>query len=435
MNKKTQAVEASRELIGDESFKNRHRKTEAMFTRLRCLPFALVLILVLRKSVKSLQCIVNESMDGIGLDTVSASAYSQARYKLRHSAFIELNQKAIIDVLYQDGDYKTYWGMRVLGVDGSKIRLPNTEDICDTFGTIAYSQGEDSEVQGKHPYALASVLHDVLNRISIDAVLARGDAYEVDLAIAHLAHTRPNDLLLFDRNYPSYRMLATCLQNERNFVMRCSAASFSVARLMLKGEGADSQTVTLTPCAGQLPVIRAASLPETLTVRFVRVLLSTGEFEVLVTTLLDEALYPTHDFLELYGLRWGVETFYGLVKTRLTLENFTGLGVEAVKQDFYATVYLTGLEAILTGTAQALLDAKNTLHPQKVNRAVSFNALKTQAFALLMGSLSTDVIIRKLTTLFLQNPCLERKGRNTPRKKSSDTVLLNYHKRLKKQCF
>ena len=82
------------------------------------------------------------------------------------------------------------------------------------------------------------VLHDVLNRIDIDAVLARGDAYEVDLAIAHLAHTRPNDLLLFDRNYPSYRMLATCLQNERNFVMRCSAASFSVARLMLKGEGA-----------------------------------------------------------------------------------------------------------------------------------------------------------------------------------------------------
>ena len=67
------------------------------------------------------------------------------------------------------------------------------------------------------PYALASVLYDVLNRISIDAVLARGDAYEVDLAIAHLAHTRPNDLLLFDRNYPSYRMLATCLQNERNF--------------------------------------------------------------------------------------------------------------------------------------------------------------------------------------------------------------------------
>jgi hypothetical protein len=41
-------------------------------------------------------------------------------------------------------------------------------------------------------------------------------------------------------------------------------------------------------------------------VRFVRVRLSTGEFEVLVTSLLDEAKYPAAGFLELYGLRWGV---------------------------------------------------------------------------------------------------------------------------------
>src|SRR5674476_1507067 len=108
-------------------------------------------------------------------------------------------------------------------------------------------------------------------------------------------------------------MLATCLQNEREVVARCSAASFSMARQMLKGEGADSQTVILTPCAKQLPMIRAAGLPETLTVRFIRVLLSTGEFEVLVTSLVDEVLYPTPDFLELYGLRWGIETLYGLV--------------------------------------------------------------------------------------------------------------------------
>ena len=38
-----------------------------------------------------------------------------------------------------------------------------------------------------------------------------------------------------------------------------------------------------------------------------RVTLATGEFEVLATSLLDEALYPTAMSLELYGLRWGVE--------------------------------------------------------------------------------------------------------------------------------
>jgi hypothetical protein len=81
---------------------------------------------------------------------------------------------------------------------------------------------------------------------------------------------------------------------------------------------------------------------------------------VLVTSLLDQARYPSAQFLELYDLRGGIETFYGLLKTRLGLENFSGTGAEAVKQDVYATVYLSGLESLLTDSAQAQLDAKNT---------------------------------------------------------------------------
>ncbi len=73
-----------------------------MFTRLRCLPFALVLIMILRKSTKSLQCIVNEMTSSLGLEGISASAYSRARYKLKHTAFIDLNRKAIVAVVYQD---------------------------------------------------------------------------------------------------------------------------------------------------------------------------------------------------------------------------------------------------------------------------------------------------------------------------------------------
>jgi len=401
-------IEISRGLIENEAFKKRNRQSDKLFTRVRRLPFALVLIMIMRKSTKSLQCIVNETVSGLGLEEITGSAYSQARYKMKHAAFIELNQKAIVDVVYQDGDFKTFWGKRVLAIDGSKIRLPNNLDICGEYGTIAYSQGEDPGVQGEHPYGLGSVLYDVLNRAALGATLGKATAYEVDLAIAHLGHTRCNDLLLMDRNYPSYRMLASVLQNGRDFAVRCSAASHGAARQMLKGEGPDSQVVTLTPCAGQAAAIRAAGLPDTIAVRFVRVVLSTGEFEVLVTSLLDEALYPTEDFLELYRFRWGIETFYGLLKTRLTLENFTGLGVEAVKQDFYATIYLSGLESVLTGSAQETLDAKETRHPQKVNRAVSFNAIKTQAFALLMSGMAGNVLIERLTALFLQNPCLER---------------------------
>ncbi|WP_408610393.1 transposase [Beggiatoa alba] len=71
-----------------------------------------------------------------------------------------------------------------------------------------------------------------------------------------------------------------------------------------------------------------------------------------MTRLRDETLHPTADFKELYRLRWGIETFFGLLKTRLGLENFTGKSAESVYQDFYSTVYLTGVESILTESSQ-----------------------------------------------------------------------------------
>lgn len=428
-------VETSRELVGEEGFKERHRWTDKDFTRDRSLVFALVVALVLRKSMKSLQNVVNEAMLWLERSSVSASAYSQARYKLRHTAFIELNRKAVVGTMYRDGDYQTFWDGRVLAVDGSKVALPDSESVREDFGTLPWTGGKNSELQGERPYARASVLYDVLNRVALDATLSQADAYEVDLAVGHLAHTRPGDLLLMDRNFPSYRMLAEMAVRGRDFAVRCSAASFAPARRMLRGEGPDSLLATLTPCAGQAAPIRGLGLPMSLAVRFVRVRLAAGEDEVRVTSLLDKARYPTEGFLELYGLRWRIETFYGLLKTRLGLENFSGTGAEAVRQDFHATVYLSGLESSLTASAQNLLDVKETRHPQAVNRAVSFNAVKNQALDLLLGDRETGPLLERLTELFLTNPTLAREGRNPPRKNTGARKLLDFHKRRKKHCF
>ncbi len=46
----------------------------------------------------------------------------------------------------------------------------------------------------------------------------------------------------------------------------------------------------------------------TVTVRCVHVQLDTGEYEVLVTHLLDETAYPTEECAKLYWHRWGVDT-------------------------------------------------------------------------------------------------------------------------------
>jgi len=74
------------------------------------------------------------------------------------------------------------------------------------------------EIQDERPYALASVLYGVLNRVALEATL--GKAYEIDLAVEHL---KAGKVLAMDRNYPSYRMLAATHQYFRDFVVRRSA--------------------------------------------------------------------------------------------------------------------------------------------------------------------------------------------------------------------
>lgn len=393
-----------------------------------------MIMLLLRKSAKSLQCVVNEFFTVLGVESVTGAAFSQARKHIRHTAFIELNEKAVVNVLYQDGHYLRYKQFRVLAIDGSKIRLPETEEVNKEFGQMAYTNGKDNEIKGHHTYAQGSVLYDVLNHIAIDARLGPATAYEVDLAIQHLEKTQEGDLILADRGYASYFFLARLEQAGRDFVVRCSSGSFSAAAAMFSGQGPASQQVTLTAPHTQKE-LKELGLPKQLTVRLVRVVLDTGEYEVLVTSLLDEVAYPASDFKEIYRLRWGIETFYDVAKTRLQLENFTGRTVESIRQDFYATVYITGLESILTDQAEERLSQRNTKHEYHVNKTVSFNAIKNQVINLLSYESDLDRLLERLTKLFLKNPSCTRKNRVVPRRKSSTRVLLNHHRRLKKVCF
>jgi hypothetical protein len=388
---------------------------------------------MIQKSAKSMQLVLNEFLEKLKIPLVSSSAFSQARSHLSYKAFIELNQEAIVKVCYGDGEYERYKGFRVLGVDGSKIYLPAQEAIIKEFGGTPKNQ-QSAQIQ---PFALASVMYDVLNRIAVDSQLAEAKSYEVDLALNHLVHTQADDLLLFDRNYPSYLLLATLQQQQRNFVIRCSRASFKPIRQMFADQGPDSQIVRLKVPSSQAKQIKQLNLPPELTVRLVRVWLDSGQMEILITSLLDETLYPTADFGHIYFLRWGTETFYDLLKTRLQLENFTGKTVAAIKQDFYATIYISGLESLLTDQAQSILLDRSPAnkYPQQVNRAVSFNTIKNHVIELLFTEPDEDMLLDKLTLIFLSKPTAVRKNRSVPRSRSSPSKRLQFHKRFKKICF
>ena len=111
-------------MLRSEEFKERHRTAKKYFSRARVLTFPIVMLILIQKSAKSMQLVLNEFFEKIKIPTVSSSAFTQARSHLSHKALIELNQEAIVKVCYGDGEYERYKGYRVLGIDGSKVYLP-----------------------------------------------------------------------------------------------------------------------------------------------------------------------------------------------------------------------------------------------------------------------------------------------------------------------
>lgn len=501
------------------SFRDMHKVNETDFTRSRKLPFVSVFILIIKNSVKSLQCMLNEFVLTNNLDyTVTSGAFTKARKKLRHGAFVELNE-GLTEIYYKSDDIKKFNGLRIIAFDGSNIILPNEDEVREEFGTTRTANGTYEEI-GSYSRATLVAGYDVLNNMVVSATLGHSKDHELTLATNMIANTKEDDLLVYDRGFGSYMFMATLIKNKRKFVIRLSKASFGPAKSMFKDAAPDSRIVSIQVPNAHRKAARDLGLDEFINIRLVRVVLSTGEIEVLATVLFDTTKYPNSVFKELYNLRWGVETFFGKIKGRLNLENFTGKTVEAIKQDFWATIMISNLETIMTEdidkqinsniahkqqcnesakngskklsgkcnvtgdsscqmAGDILPDLKgcmirpnstdNTIdipddkvdgsqkktyidhsvaplkervnHPkveplmQKINKAVSFNAIKNLAFELLAGNEDQNIIILKLEKLFKMNTLVVRSERNTPRDKISQTRSRNYQKRKRKHVF
>ena len=123
--------------IHSPTFIEQHKFRIQDFTRNRILNFQILFVTIMRKSIKSLQIVLNELfMDGHIEKTVTNSAFTQARQKLSHTAFLELS-KDIVAMQYEEPKDLNLWnGYRLLGVDSSQIILPYTKEIMAEFGSI-----------------------------------------------------------------------------------------------------------------------------------------------------------------------------------------------------------------------------------------------------------------------------------------------------------
>lgn len=426
------------------NFIARHRTRPEDFTRRRQLTFPIIMLFTLQKTAKSLQRHLHEFLDelaaGALFEPVTASAFTHARAKLKHTAFIELNRECVLPFIYgatQATSVQRWHGHRLLGVDSSVVRLPNSPDLLAQFTPVEVINNH-GKTGTSYPEGRISVLYDLLNRVGLDARLEPSSTGEVALAITQLACAQSGDVLLNDRGFTGFVYLAWHFKRSLHFVARCSSSSFAATQeLFRKNRAGRSLVAKLCAPRHERAQLRRLGLSVELIVRFVSVRLPTGELEVLATSLLDEEKYPTADFPALYHCRWKHETFYGLMKGRLELENFSGHTPEAVRQDFHSTVLLCNLESILTASTAAALEQQSPTreHPQQVNRAVSFHALKHELLPLLYSELPTEQVIAKLQSWFAGAPVSVPAGRKVPRRKLSWPRSYHFQRHVKKSVF
>jgi hypothetical protein len=330
----------------------KHRERERDFTRKRKITFPELIMLLINLLKKSLQ---KELVHFFGIMSkpigVTKSAFCQSRIKLRAEAFIDLND-TLVKGFYKDDDFATWKGHRIVAIDGSTMNLPYSEEIVDYFGTVK------TQTDTVLPICRISECYDILNDIQINSVVSAYETSEYEQAIEHIAKLREHDIALFDRGYGALWLFLLLKEQKINFVIRISRSLFTD----FWESNDNSRIERIDECSresmAQLKTFGIEFKPYE--VRLVKVKLITGETEVLVTSLHSKTKYPNSVFNNLYALRWGIESNYNHLKNHMELENFSGKSVCAIKQDFYANVFIENVRSLIAHDAQIEIEEKKT---------------------------------------------------------------------------
>lgn len=437
--KELRIVEHVRRILCADKTREKFRVSETDFTRNRVLTFTIVAVSILRGHKFSLQNVLNKVFETLGKlrQAPTNSALCQARQKIEPALFIHL-QQAVRDDFYQfyeqDGEVLTWRGHRVIAYDGSDLNLPDTPELRQAFSVQRNQHGAES-VQ-----ALAGVLYDVRNDLALAAEIGPLQAEKNFLLGDCWSATRRGDLIIMDRLFDDYAVIAYAYQHGRHVLIRCPRNSFGIVQEFW--DAADTEWLVSLPLP-QTPqtraFIRAQGLPESVPVRLIKITLDTGETEVLLTTLCDQRRYPTAEFQAVYHWRWNEETFFDRVKNIFEVERFSGFSASAIKQDFFGVLFLATLESILTKAPQAELAEQDRRRQNKtkalVNRAVSYVALVDHAVQLLADPhADTETVLADLHFLFTRDPTRNREGRQFERKKLKHSARLRFHQYKKRIC-
>jgi hypothetical protein len=415
---------------------NEFRSSKQDFTRDRKLSFPRLILFITKLCKKTLSLeldtfLENEIKDSRG--SCSVSAFSQQRHKLK-SFFFEVWNKVLCESFYHHGQEQTKrWnGYRVIAADGSAVSLISTKALALHFG------GQSNQC-GTYTGAKAFLHYDVLNKLITFAQLATYRTGELTMAYRAIDILEEDTLTIYDRHFCNYKMVALHQWTEggRRFVIRAKESHKFIASFIKSG--ARSQEVNMFPTPDAIIELKKSGFIITaktaLKVRLVRVDLPKGVTEVLLTDLWEDEVYTSEIFKDLYFMRWGVETSISVLKNLLQLESFSGQTVKSVEQDFFATIFMANLSALITRQANEEeeekkqkkklsksppLSSKRSTRdwPMQVNMNKATGKVRQKVVGLFMSK-RPDEILRQLSASFRKHMLPIRKGRSFVRERKN----------------
>lgn len=280
------------------------------------------------------------------MENVVASSISKARKKLKYSAFEEL-----LEVVTKEMPITNkFKGYRVSAIDGMEGELQKTPELMKKYNGN----------HGQYPMFHAVAVYDVLNKMFLKATFlpAPTDERKAAIDLIEKLSDEKNEIILVDRGFPSIALLQQFDKSGKKFVMRVSKSFLKEVNEFSQSKENDSTIhIDYDKRRGATSRIKNVVLPYAFDLRCIKITLSGGEIETLITNLPSDEFSIT-DIASLYNMRWGIETSYNHLKNAVHVEDFVGVLENSIIQEFYASLIFYNIATLFSEEAQNIYDSK-----------------------------------------------------------------------------
>jgi hypothetical protein len=269
----------------------------------------------------------------------NSGAYCKARAKLPEAVLSRLTREVAHGCEAKLSVEACWEGRHVKLVDGTTLSMPDTPE-----NQAAYPQQPQQKPGLGFPLVRMVVLLSLATAMLSGMALgpyAGKETSELALFRTLLDEFAPGDILLADRFYCSYFMIALLLERKVDFVVRLHQRRGSDFRRGERLGSGDHVVRWLRPAKPDwMDQATYDRMPESIEVREIEVQVAEAGFRVeslvVVTTLLDAKSYPKAKIAELYHARWLAELDIRAIKTSLTMDVLRCKTPEMVRKEIWA---------------------------------------------------------------------------------------------------